>query len=516
MEGEAVAVGERNNVSRMSLGRRLKFSFLHGGVIFGVVNGLVLFLLLLVVDFTSPLHFRFIVLGDADVFRLAGKVWATGGLPYVDYWDHKGPLIFFTNMLGYLLAGNENGVFWVDTVLLLAGMYFIWKTIAENADQMALPLRLLTLWTSILWYLGSMAPCFDMTETVCLPFLAAGAWLAVRDARRLDSHRGTVSWVTALVLGLGFSAGLLTRLTNALMVCVFALVLAVALALRGLWIDLGRCVLGFLGGVLVLAVPFVVYFAARGALYDMVYGTIIYNLGYASGSEKLVSDFVSRGAAQMLCVPVLLTVCAIAYMVSSRKVSVTPAMLLVTGVSLTILFLSLEPFSQYASVCAVLWPCVFYLVSYTFHWKSVVAGFLVLVLAYSSIWIASQYRHARNLPVFTNATLEHVLKKTDSIALYSGISAMAYLRYGIDPVYPLASQQDWQASFSDEYRDWLLDMYSKGDAEYILVQKNWRDDDIVIQPVLDSRYELVEKGDDGILVYRLADKAGVSGSGDSR
>lgn len=514
---EAITVG-RDSASRMSRWQILRASFLRGGVVFGVTNGLVLFLLLLVVDFTSPLHPRFISLGDTDIFRLAGKVWATGGLPYVDYWDHKGPLIFFTNMLGYLLTGNENGVFWIDAVLLLVSMYFIWKLVGEVLGERRLLVRILTLWATILWFVIFMYPALDMTETVCLPFLAAGVWLGVRDARRLDARGGSVSWVTALVLGLGFSAGLLTRLTNALMVCVFALVLAVALALRGLWADLGRCVLGFLGGVLVLTVPFVAYFAAHGALYDMVYGTLIYNMEYAANVDggndvRLISMLFSRTAAEMLVVPVLLAVLSLASFAVSRSADVLRVMLLLTGVLLVALLLVSEPFPHYASVCVVLWPCVFWLVSRVFRWRPVVAAFLVLVLAYGGAWTVSQYRHAHVFPVFGSATVARVASRSDSVALYN-VSAMAYLRYGVDPVYPLADLQDWQASFSGDYRDWLLDLYGKGDAEYILVPKT-DGSEPVIQPVLDSRYELVEKGDDGILVYRLAGFPSSEG-GDSR
>lgn len=512
---EATTV-ERNSALRMSRWQMLRASFLRGGVVFGMVNGLVLFLLLLLVDFTSPMHLRYIEGADSSIFRLAGRVWATGGLPYVDYWDHKGPLIFFTNMLGYLLAGNENGVFWIDAALLLVSVYFIWKLVNELLGDRRLWFRLLVLWSAVLWFVALMIPWFDMTETVCLPFLAAGAWLAVRDARRLDAREGSVSWMTALVLGLGFSAGLLTRLTNALMVCVFALVLAVALALRGLWIDLGRCVLGFLGGALVLAVPFVAYFAAHGALYDMVYGTLIYNMAYASGDSgsTLFSVLLSRTAAEMLVVPVLLVLLALFLIIKSHRLDASCVMLVSCGVALIVLLLVSEPYAHYASVCVVLWPCVLWLVSRVFRWRAVIVVFLALVLAYSGVWMVSQYRHALAWPVFGSSTVGRVASRSDSVALYD-VPVMAYLRYGIDPVYPLAGLQDWQASFSDDYRDWLLDMYEEGDAEYILVQKDPRFD-VVIQPVLDSRYELVEEGDDGILVYRLADKAGVSEGGGSR
>lgn len=42
-----------------------------------------------------------------------------------------------------------------------------------------------------------------------------------------------------------------------------------------IWVD--AC-WGSLGGV--LALPFMAYFAMNGALYDMMYGTILYNFDY--------------------------------------------------------------------------------------------------------------------------------------------------------------------------------------------------------------------------------------------
>ena len=504
---EKIAIGKKSRLA--CHGIRMQSSFVNGGIIFGVTNGLLLFMLLLVVDFTSPLHPRYIESSDSEIFRLMGKVWAEGGLPYVDYWDHKGPLIFFTNMLGWLLTGNENGVFWIDALLLLASMYFIWRLVDEEMSDRPLILKIVVLWTALLWFVACMSPWLDMTETVCLPFLAAGAWLAVRDAHKLDSDLGSVSWVTAMVLGLGFSAGLLTRLTNAVMVCVFALVLAFGLMMRGLWTDFGRCILGFLGGVLVLTLPFVVYFIMQGALPDMVYGTFLYNLEYAQNAwDQLVFHVRTRVASQMLCVPVLLVVCALISMIVLRKADILRVMFLLTGTALLLLFLVSAPYAHYASVCVVLWPCVLAMILHI-RWRVIGISFLVSVAIYSLAWTVSQYRHSLEWPVYESSTVKWVSGMSESVVLYD-VSVMAYLRYDIDPVYPLAGAQDWQASFSYDYRDWLLDMYMQGNAEYILVQPRSDGSEVAIQPVLDSIYKLVKEGDDGILVYQLAGEVGVT------
>ena len=50
---------------------------------------------------TSPLYTD--VGYDSAMFQTIGKYWAQGYLPYVDLFDHKGPLIFFINAVGYAL-----------------------------------------------------------------------------------------------------------------------------------------------------------------------------------------------------------------------------------------------------------------------------------------------------------------------------------------------------------------------------------------------------------------------------
>ena len=38
---------------------------------------------------------------DSAIFQIVGKYWAEGVIPYQQLFDHKGPLIFFINAIGY-------------------------------------------------------------------------------------------------------------------------------------------------------------------------------------------------------------------------------------------------------------------------------------------------------------------------------------------------------------------------------------------------------------------------------
>ena len=55
---------------------------------------------------------------DSYVFQAFGKLCSQGAVPYLDLFDHKGPIIFYINTLGYLLCGTKMGVFLLQVISL--------------------------------------------------------------------------------------------------------------------------------------------------------------------------------------------------------------------------------------------------------------------------------------------------------------------------------------------------------------------------------------------------------------
>ena len=76
---------------------------------------------------TSPLFTNYVG-SDAGVFKIIGHAWLHGKIPYKDLFDHKGPFIFFINMLGYLLGGdNKVGVFIIQIVFMTVNVLSIFN-----------------------------------------------------------------------------------------------------------------------------------------------------------------------------------------------------------------------------------------------------------------------------------------------------------------------------------------------------------------------------------------------------
>ena len=70
------------------------------------------------------------------------------------------------------------------------------------------------------------------------------------------------------------------RLSDAAQICCQCFLVAVFLLQARNFKTLWQNVLSFLAGFVVICLPFVIYFAAHNALYDMIYATLLFNLKY--------------------------------------------------------------------------------------------------------------------------------------------------------------------------------------------------------------------------------------------
>lgn len=68
--------------------------------------------LLLAYESTSPLY-PYVHGLDSSFFMMTGRMVADGKVPYLDFFDMKGPIIFFIEGLGQWLIDGKMGIFLV-------------------------------------------------------------------------------------------------------------------------------------------------------------------------------------------------------------------------------------------------------------------------------------------------------------------------------------------------------------------------------------------------------------------
>lgn len=93
------------------------------------------FLLLLSAS-TSPLY-KDLCDGDSSIFIFFGKAITLGKDAYRDYFDHKGPILFYINALGYFLTKSKVGIFILQCISLSISSIFMYKTARFSQNRYA-------------------------------------------------------------------------------------------------------------------------------------------------------------------------------------------------------------------------------------------------------------------------------------------------------------------------------------------------------------------------------------------
>jgi hypothetical protein len=68
---------------------------------------------------------------DSGAFAYGGQVLLNGGTPYIDFWDHKGPLIYIFNFFGLFLFGSSRGIYIFEFLYYLMFIFLSAKLVEK-------------------------------------------------------------------------------------------------------------------------------------------------------------------------------------------------------------------------------------------------------------------------------------------------------------------------------------------------------------------------------------------------
>ena len=219
---------------------------------------------------------------DSTIYQIIGKGWIEGKIPYVDLWDQKGPLLYLINALGYLITGNKYGLFIIEIIVYICfflACYYFFRKIFTSGKAIALM-------TLVACHLSQLMAGGNNIEQYVLPALMITFIHVWEWAEKFSKeHQVIHSWKWAFFFGFILSACMLTRLTNAVGICIAFGVIVICLFYYKQWKDLGYNIMGFLLGFFFLSVPFWAYFYMHDGLYELFYATILFNMDYLNDSN---------------------------------------------------------------------------------------------------------------------------------------------------------------------------------------------------------------------------------------
>ncbi len=243
---------------------------------------------------------------DSALFQVIGKLWADGLCPYVDIFDHKGPLLFLIQKIAYHFSQPRTALYVLESLFVYASLLLCQQTLRlkmPSWQAFAGSVLMLVFWLPLMEY-------GNLSETYSMPFVLLAMWLQMRYLTS-GAEEHPAGW--AFVYGLCFGANMMIRPNNGLVIAVITLMITIRLAARGMWRSITFNAVALITGVLTAVVPFVSYFAVRGALNEFVYATWTFNLIYANhlrlsldwGSLRNVLFFITpallSGAMGVIC-----------------------------------------------------------------------------------------------------------------------------------------------------------------------------------------------------------------------
>lgn len=250
------------------------------------------FLLLFFQSSTSPLSGTYGA--DSAIFATIGRAWTQGMIPYLDTYDHKGPVVFAINALCYLFGNGRLNLFLLEVIAFAADLMLCYKISRFFVDNK------FAFWNCV-FFIGffiATAEGGNLTEEWSLPFDLCVLYLALRFLHSNQPLKNHPHWYS-FVYGSFFAVQLLMRLTNAINIGGIILTFIILLAAEKSWGDMLKNAVWVLAGMAVVLVPTILYFAHYGCLDELFFTSYAVNFKYglqgaAEENPFSLSQYVMR------------------------------------------------------------------------------------------------------------------------------------------------------------------------------------------------------------------------------
>lgn len=232
---------------------------------------------------TSPLY---VIEGmDSGVFKSMGLAITQGKIPYVDYFDHKGPVLYFINALGQWILQGRWGIFLLQLIALSISFIYLFKTarLFLNGWQSCL------LFCIVLIFLGGIYQEGNQCEEWILAIVSPCLFYIMSDIVKGEVIH--MSPLYGLLYGLCFALAFYIRPNDAIAILGGALGGAIIYAIVYKKLEISTVVydiLSFLGVFLIITLIICSYFVYYQSFDSFVYGLFIHNSLYAGGIKTLL------------------------------------------------------------------------------------------------------------------------------------------------------------------------------------------------------------------------------------
>lgn len=199
-------------------------------------------------------------LSDSAVFAYIGKHLLHGSVPYVDMFDHKGPLLYLIIALGSALTpGSLWGLWLVEILFFICGLFAVRKMVRPYVNEVMLPV--ITIAHCVLFHIFAGGGCRCETYIYFFGLMSIAVFLGMIAENDVTHRR-------LMILG-GLTAAILMIKFN---MAVMILPVGLFLVHRGISernpVEFARKVFFFAVGLACAVAPLLIYLGVNGAIGD--------------------------------------------------------------------------------------------------------------------------------------------------------------------------------------------------------------------------------------------------------
>lgn len=327
---------------------------------------------------TSPFYERypFWFHDDSGIFQEMGVCLLQGGTPYVDLFDHKGPILWFIEAFGIWIS-PQWGLMVLQIIALLCSMILWYRSALLLTEKQIL--SIITTFAG-LFFLLAFYERGNLCEEWSLPFISLPIYLFLKRWKtEPHSNQPIYNQTDALIIGLCVGIIAMIRLNNTAPLIGFALWHFIRCIqqkeYRKIWTDIALIIAG-MAIIFIACSAFYLIKAGWSGVYEMIYGTFIFNFMYINGMEARY-DIITK--LQFYIPPLGFPIIHIISQINNKKTTSINIPLIISYI-VTLITLRGFCYGHYSIICVplfILSICYFFDSSYS-PLKSKIVSYIIL------------------------------------------------------------------------------------------------------------------------------------------
>lgn len=436
---------------------------------------------------TSPLYpYSYGI--DSAFYRYMGSVILQGKTPYVDLWEHKGPVLYFIQALG-ALNGTRNEklsfIFIMQIFSLLFSVIFLYKINQRISVSKHSSLRFFLLLTVALSVLGNTLEGGNLTEEWSIPMICCSLYLFINYALQTNRNTGhpcKYSYIHGICLALIT----FIRINNAVSIFAGLLVIGINLLLKRQWKDFLKNILFGILGSLTVIIPIFIWFFRRNALNEMIYGTFIFNLKYSSEMPQNIS----KSTWLFLCLPVFASLLLVLlHILKTHHFRLIDNIVLVIAAANLLMFTKIYRYPHYFIILVPFFLLAMILYVNKSNILTVIISIIVFAMCFDKCEKSIRYYLSTDHTLLFSSAKLYFPKSEKNSAIAVDVPSSIYLNVGITPCSRFAAFQTRIFEIQPKFEEEFIETMKNKDPKWII--SPCAIDSIVpyVSTLIETRYE---------------------------